>query len=86
MVHDLLDVGGRVAVAAGAVFEEVEGSLEVCLGDGSVGRQLLKPAALLGGEGDALVDGVDLAFDFVDEDASELAACGRAPVRRCVCW
>jgi hypothetical protein len=33
-------------------------------------------AALLGGEGDALVDGVDLAFDFVDEDASELAACG----------
>ena len=31
LVHELLDVGGRVAVAAGAVFEEVEGSLEVCL-------------------------------------------------------
>ena len=31
LVHELLDVGGRVAIAAGAVLEEVEGSLEVCL-------------------------------------------------------
>jgi rhodanese-related sulfurtransferase len=46
LVHELLDVGGRVAVGAGAVLEEVKGGLEVCLGDGSVGRQLLEFAAV----------------------------------------
>jgi hypothetical protein len=67
LVHELLDVGGRVAVGAGAVFEEVEGSLEVCLGDGSVRRELLEFAA---DAGEAAGDAVLFASEQVERDGA----------------